>query len=283
MNKRRHFFVILACLLAGCQTVPDAGERQATLQQVVSQHGRIVRLADGQTITSATLLGELSQAEMLVVGEQHDQIRHHQIEEWLVRELPALRPAGSYVLEMATVAQQDGINAAQRDFASARPTPDLLQKQLQWSPGWPWPLYGDLVTTLMEQRQPVLAANLDKPEVSQLMQSAKRPEGQETSQPEVAQTLANYITNSHATNATLDGMVAVQMQRDRRMAQTLLNAPKPAVLFAGNIHALKDVGVPMHLRDLKPEAVFPSVKVLLLVNDGTDADTTHADYLWVTQ
>ena len=45
-------------------------------------------------------------------------------------------------------------------------------------------------------------------------------------------------------------MLAVQQQRDRRMAERLLAAPTPALLLAGAFHVRKDLGVPLHLKDL---------------------------------
>ncbi len=41
-------------------------------------------------------------------------------------------------------------------------------------------------------------------------------------------------------------MLAIQQQRDRRMAERLLAAPTPALLIAGGYHAAKSV-VPLHV------------------------------------
>src|SRR5690606_40000804 len=48
--------------------------------------------------------------------------------------------------------------------------------------------------------------------------------------------------------AHLPAMLAVQQQRDRRMAQQLIAAPKPAMLLAGAFHVRRDLGVPLHLQ-----------------------------------
>ncbi|MGE4452435.1 ChaN family lipoprotein [Castellaniella sp.] len=276
---------LLALLLTACQHLPDAGDaghRPRTLSQAAAQ-GRIQSLAGGGTLTPDALLEELAQADIVIVGERHDAYPHHQIEEWLVRTLPLRRPAGSYVLEMATVSQQARIDAAQRAFPEARPTDEALQAQLAWSRGWPWRQYGGLVTALMAQPAPVLAANLDRPEVENILRSGARPAGTLSGDPAIARTLADTIADSHGMRAgddRLDGMIAVQMQRDRRMAGTLLRAPKPAILFTGNIHALKTLGVPVHLRDLRADQTLPRVKVLLLAEESAGFDGRHADYLW---
>lgn len=273
---------LLVLLLTACQHLPDAGRQAGTLSQATAQ-GRIQSLAGGGTLTADALLDELAQADIVIVGERHDAYPHHQIEEWLVRALPLRRPAGSYVLEMATVSQQARIDAAQRAFPEARPTDEALQAQLAWSRGWPWRQYGGLVTALMAQPAPVLAANLDRPEVERILRSGARPAGALSGDPAIARALADTIVDSHGMRADddrLDGMVAVQMQRDRRMAETLLRAPKPVVLFTGNIHALKTLGVPVHLRDLRADQIFPRVKVLVLAEESAGFDGRHADYLW---
>lgn len=74
-------------------------------------------------------------------------------------------------------------------------------------------------------------------------------------------------------------MLAVQQQRDRRMAERLRVAPEPSLLFAGAYHARKDVGVPLHILDLgEPEA--PTV--LMLAQQGSEVTLAMADYVWYT-
>lgn len=77
----------------------------------------------------------------------------------------------------------------------------------------------------------------------------------------------------------MPAMVAVQQQRDRRMASRLLAAPAPALLLAGTFHARKDVGVPLHVVDLGA-VVAPTV--LLLAQQGSEVTSAMADYVWYT-
>lgn len=77
----------------------------------------------------------------------------------------------------------------------------------------------------------------------------------------------------------LPAMLAVQQQRDRRMAERLRDAPRPAMLVAGSFHARRDLGVPVHLRDLGAEK---GTQVLMLVEAGQAVTTREADYAWYT-
>ena len=77
----------------------------------------------------------------------------------------------------------------------------------------------------------------------------------------------------------LPAMLAVQQQRDRRMAERLQAAPQPALLFAGAYHVRKDLGIPLHLADL---GVSGESKVLLLAEVGERVEPGEADYVWYT-
>jgi len=74
-------------------------------------------------------------------------------------------------------------------------------------------------------------------------------------------------------------MLAVQQQRDRRMAERLLAAPQPVLLLAGTYHVRRDLGVPLHLTDLGRAA---GSVVLLLAEVGERVDAQAADYVWYT-
>ncbi len=76
----------------------------------------------------------------------------------------------------------------------------------------------------------------------------------------------------------LPAMLAVQQQRDRRMAERLLVAPKPAMLLAGAFHVRRDLGVPLHIEDL---ADMP-VTVLMLAEVGERVSAEQADFVWYT-
>ena len=74
-------------------------------------------------------------------------------------------------------------------------------------------------------------------------------------------------------------MLAVQQQRDRRMAERLLTAPTPALLLAGAFHVRKDLGVPLHLKDL---GAAQGNVVLVLAEAGKTVSAENADYVWYT-
>ena len=277
--------VLLSCLmlLAACQS-RDALPPPAPLAPMGREHadlGRIVDLASGQSISPEQLLERLARAERVLVGEQHDNPDHHALQLWLSRELARARPQGSVLMEMLNPDQQGKVELAQVAARAGR-TPGDPFDALGWQPGWDWSLYGPLVLHQLRQPYPLLAANLDRAEIMQIYRQRPALEGERSSAADVQARLLDDIRESHCgllPDSQLPAMLAVQQQRDRRMAEVLLAAPQPAMLLAGAFHVRKDLGVPLHLADLGAQT---GNSVLILAEVGREVDASMADYVWFT-
>ncbi|KNH18230.1 iron(III) ABC transporter [Pseudomonas syringae] len=265
----RVMVILAVLLLSACQHVP-------VVPPPVS--GEIRDLHSGQTLTAQELLARLAKPSRLIVGEQHDNRDHHQLQLWLLQALGERRPQGSLLLEMLTPDQQARVDHVRH----ASPLPADLPNALAWQSGWDWNLYGPIVGFALTQPYPLLAANLDTLEVRTVYAKPPTLSGSRSNAPMVKETLLAQISDSHCgllPTSQMPAMLAVQQQRDRRMAERLLAAPTPSLLFAGAYHARKDVGVPIHMRDLgEPEA--PTV--LMLAEQGAEVTPAMADYVWYT-
>lgn len=217
----------------------------------------------------------------MLIGEQHDNADHHALQLWLLKALQQRRAQGSVLLEMLNPEQQAKVDAAQA-ASHARQMPIDLPAALTWQAGWDWSLYGPIVRYALLQPAPLLAANLDRDEIMSIYKAQSQlPAGQAT-QAKVQEALLAQIESSHCgllPAAQLPAMLAVQQQRDRRMAERLLAAPTPALLLAGAFHVRRDLGVPLHLQDLAPQA--QSV-VLILAEVGQTVSAERADLVWYT-
>lgn len=240
--------------------------------------GEIRDLRSGALITPQELLTRLGKPARVIVGEQHDNADHHAVQLWLLQNLGRERPQGSLLLEMLTPDQQarvDGVRRAPKSSAD-------LPVELAWQEGWDWNLYGPIVRFAFTQPYPLLAANLDNSEIRAFYRQPPVLQGERSNAESVKDELAGQISDSHCgllPQSQMPAMLAVQQQRDRRMATRLLAAPAPALLFAGAFHARKDVGVPLHMLDLgAPEA--PTV--LMLAEQGSEVTVAMADYVWFT-
>jgi uncharacterized iron-regulated protein len=278
--------ILLLCLfsfLVACQshdvTPPPAA---------IAPHGRdhadfglIRELATGRTLTPQELVERLAVAQRVLVGEQHDNPDHHALQLWLLRQLAAQRPQGSLLMEMLNPDQQAKVDAAQAATRAGQPPVDPYQA-LSWQANWDWSVYGALVTYALRQPYPLLSANLDRAQIMQIYKQRPTLSGEASTSQHVQTTLLEDIRESHCgllPESQMPAMLAVQQQRDRRMAERLLAAPTPALLLAGAFHVRKDLGVPLHLKDL---GAGQDNAVLILAEVGKSVGAESAYYVWFT-
>ena len=263
----RLILILVLSALAACQSVAPP-----------PVSGRIRDLHNGEAVTPRELVERLARAPRVVVGEQHDNRGHHALQLWLLQSVAEQRAQGSLLLEMLTPSQQPRVDALRHSTTM----PKDLPVALEWSPGWDWRLYGPIVEFALVQPYPLLAANLDTVEVQRFYRQTPDLSGAHVNAPSVRDELMGQIRASHCgllPESQMPAMLAVQQQRDRRMAERLLAAPTPAWLFAGAWHGRKDVGVALHALDLdaREEPV-----VLMLAEEGSEVTPAMADYVWYT-
>lgn len=275
--------LILGCVLVlgACTRTPPLPDWQSPEKRDQPTVGQIRDLRSGATLTPEELVARLSDAPRVLVGEQHDNPDHHALERWLLQALDARRPQGSLALEMLVPEQQGRVDAVRAAFQRDQLPADLPQA-LAWQKGWDWALYGPLVRYALEQPYPMLAANLDRAEIMDIY--TRRPDlaGQASTAAPVRQALQAQIRDAHCRllpEAQMPAMLAVQQQRDRRMAERLLAAPQPTLLVAGAYHVRRDLGVPLHLQDLQPAS---GEAVLILAEVGKAVTADAADYVRYT-
>jgi len=280
----KYLLLSLLALLAACQSpasTPPLPIWQSSEGRASAELGVIRDLRSGEQLTPQQLLDRLATASRVVVGEQHDNPDHHALELWLARALADRRPGGSVLMEMINPNQQARVAAVQAAAAKGELPKDLIGA-LAWQPGWDWSLYGPLVTWLVKQPTPLLSANLDRSEILRIYAEQPVLEGTRSTTGAVRESLLEDIRESHCgllPESQLSAMLAVQQQRDRRLAERLKAAPEPALLFAGGFHARRDLGVPLHLDDL---GAGPGLQVLMLAEVGKAVATAQADYVWYT-
>lgn len=280
MNVFRALLMVL--VLSGCQaSLPPLPPWQGSERLDHAQLGVILDLRSGQSLQPVQLIEALVQVEQLLVGEQHDNLDHHALQLWLLQALQQRRAQGSLLLEMLEPAQQPAVTRT-RQLLAEREEVASVRESLGWQEGWPWQLYGALVTYALEQAYPLLAANIDRQEMLKIYRKPPALEGTASNQPGVRMALIEQLRESHCGmlgDDRLPAMLAVQQQRDRRMAEALLGAPQPSMLLAGSFHVRRDLGVPLHLQDL---GAGERTRVLLLLPAGSAVDASMADYVWFT-
>ena len=289
MSWSRSFgiFILLAWGLTGCHSagsrpplpaLQPLPEWQSPEGRDSAELGQIREMASGSLLTPQELVQRLAQAPRVLIGEQHDNPDHHALQRWLLQSMAQYRPQGSLLLEMLEPAQQVKVDHVR----SQDPLPPDLAQALDWRQGWDWRFYGPIVRDAFAQGDPVLAANLDRDEMKEIYRTRPELSGMRSNAPAVRESLLEEVREGHCgmlPESQLPSMLAVQQQRDRRMAQRLLAAPAPALLLAGGHHVRKDVGIPLHLADLGAEK---GTMVLMLAQVGEEVGPQTADFVWFT-
>lgn len=281
---RRYLLILALSLASACHssmTSPPLPSWQSSEGRDHVDLGMIRELENGQTLTPQQLVARLAAAPRVLVGEQHDNPDHHALELWLLQALGDQRSQGSLLLEMLTPDQQKQVDTVQREIRQGRYPPDL-PTALGWQKGWDWALYGPVLRFALAQPYPVLAANLGGREVGAIYHRRPVLSGAFSTRKEVQDQLLAQVRDSHCgmlPEDALPAMLAIQQQRDRRMAHSVIDAPAPALLFAGSYHVRKDIGVPLHMADL---GSHERPVVLLLAQVGSEVQPGSADYVWYT-
>ena len=246
-----------------------------------------VRRAEIATLEQ--LQSEMTLSDVVLLGEIHDNPRHHELRAQLLRE-PALK--------------QRNIIAEHLDAGQVVGAGDMLLSRLEQAgfdaTGWQWPLHQPLFAAALDQGMTVYGGNLPRDQTRVVFKSRGSSLGvglqalllhAPLSDDSLA-ALRREIDEGHcgALPAMMfEGMMAVQRARDASMANELMQH-LPAVLLSGNGHAWKHLGVPHILAANRPG--MRSLSVLFLEH-GPFADAEaqaewlqswqgKADYVWVT-
>ena len=221
---------------------------------------RLFTLAGGLLLAACSQLPlpPAQQSPVWLLGEVHDNPEgHRQRFAWLQQQLmQGWRPA--IALEQFDREQQPLLDMAQRDCPDAA----CLLGRVAGEQQWQWSFYAPVIDLALQQRLPLLAANLSRADAGKVMrQGYGAALGGATitrfrlDQPPADDLWAaqrKEIIDSHCgklPQRMVDGMVQVQIARDVWMAQVLSqHADRNVVLLAGNGHVRRDLGVPYWLR-----------------------------------
>jgi uncharacterized iron-regulated protein len=229
----------------------------------------------GARVTSEQVLKAAAEARYVMLGELHDDPRHHVLQNAVLTAIAEARRRPSVVFEMLEAAQALAIKTA-RD-------PETFGEVVHWEQrGWPaYAMYQPIVTTAMASGMALAGGNLDG---KALIKAAKAGEnaaslGFTTALPpeQIAKIEENVRVGhcGHANDATVQTMSAAQQLRDAYLARRMLESATSdgAVLIAGAEHARKDHGAAFHI---------PTALSIGFVEVGEDVPDDAFDIIWRT-
>ena len=233
----------------------------------------------------------LSDMDIVVVGENHDNAIHHEIQLEVIQRLHHEGRLGQVIFEHLNEQQAADFNQTTGCNPSKECAKAELNTLLQWQEShWPdFEMFYPIFVFLKDNNISVVAGHVDRKALMSLYQG-KSPEliSQENRQkipldkalpPDAEKALVERIRDSHCgmlNDEHAKAMLPLQRYRDGYMAAQYLahqhntNAiNKTTVYLLGNGHAREDYGVPYYLR-----SAMPTLKIHVIQLEEADS----ADY-----
>ncbi|WP_242342521.1 ChaN family lipoprotein [Anaeromyxobacter terrae] len=267
----------LALLSAACASRPNpklVQEPISTERTWVSERlrdhplvGKIWDARAGRLVDEATLTSAVDGADLVMLGEMHDNLDHHLLQARLVRAIGAAGKRPALAFEMMEEDDQPAIDAA---IARAPRDPDAIARAVDWNhSGWyDFATYRPIFAAGLEAGMPIVGANLPVPLAKAIAMKGSEAltpelrgalEKEEPLPPEVVTSLRAEMKAAHCDapmpDPILDRLALAQRARDAQMARRLSAAGEAAggaILVTGNGHARTDRGVPAALARERP-------------------------------
>lgn len=245
--------------LSGCAQIPAPSPLAGMAWDV--NHQRMLPMSE--------VLQRASTADIVLLGETHDNPDHHAIEVAFLDALAA-KQSPVLVMEQYDLEQQAALDAIARSDQNETTRLEALQRMM--GAGWDWPGYRALLATAVHRHIPVVAANASRSllrHVSTQGFAALGPGRAEALQLDTGwsaaqQTLlSSEIAEGHCGSLPLNavGTIALaQRARDAIMADRILAQPvAPVLAILGRGHVRNDLGVPIYLRQRAGSRRFVSI------------------------
>ena len=268
---------LLPFLLAACgRSGPGASPAAMVLPDSVI----ILEAGSGAQLSVGDLLGRMSKADFVLLGELHDNPVHHQVRGSLIRAA-ARKPA--------VVFEQFQASPGPIALPAAGETREAwLDAHGFDRKGWRWPLHQPVVDAAIASGRAIWGSGVSREDLRSVVRDG------ESAAPAELQPIMAAAPLGDAARAAIDsdlvaghcgqlpeqmipGMRAAQVVRDASMTRALLSAAAtgPAWLIAGNGHVRADVAVPRLLAVAAPGKRMLVVGLLEREKDGTLPDRTE--------
>ena len=246
--------VLLALLCACAPLTPDAAGANPQVWQASTR----------RFVPFESLLQQARAADIVLLGESHDNAGHHALQQRLLAALAGAGARPVLVMEQYDVEQQERLDAIMASAASG--DIKLAAYKALMNQGWEWPGYQPLLSLAIEHGLPVLAANISRASLRELMRGGQDALGSGEAQRlglndnwrrEQQAALEKDIADAHCDAlppAAIGALTLAQRARDAVMADRLLSVrSSKAVAILGRGHVRQDLAVPLYLRQRAPQ------------------------------
>lgn len=307
-NSNRLIFIFIFILtLTSCKSFSP--------QYSIEKHPLIDKIwsVDEQRFISAEQLKNLTNDyEVILLGETHDNARHHQLQAMMIDYQVQQQRSPSIAFEMLDKNQQDVIEQFQQTHQQNNNKTDQFARAIAWQEsGWPeWSYYRPVFVQAIENNLPIIAANLDLTFIRSVIRQGEKALSDDMQDlvkkyqydKPVKHALEQDILAAHCDmlpEKMLAPMLLGQQVRDLSITQAILSALKEraahgVILIAGSGHTRKDFGVPFYLQKEAPEYNVISIAFMEVQEGEFQADSYAKgwalkensplpfDYVWFT-
>ena len=256
----------------------------------------VMRVEDHQVIGVESMIDELHDAPVILVGERHDAASHHKLQLEIIKGLQAKGRPIAIGMEMFEGPSQKALDA----WISWKAPEQAFRKVYEWN--WrnlPWELYEDILRYARDNSIPLVALNAPRGIVQKVSQGGasalskedllQLPSGIDL---EVSDAYLDFMASAYPAHGRSGEafcyICQAQMLRNRVMARRVsdylaLHPESTMVVLAGGGHAREKGGIPAELGKLRYRIVLPKIPGLDAKNIGKgDADYLMEEpYLWL--
>lgn len=292
----------LSVSMLACATKQD--QTHGLLYQDHVLTGKIWQVKQNRFVKRQELLDHLLSSEYLLLGETHDNQRHHEHQIWVIdalkQHLDQQQRSAAVMFEMINERQAKNLDAASKKSSDA-----LIKSLNREKTGWNYHIfYKPLFDSVIKAGFSIYPANIDRDSLMKFTMASgkhipdaiKATMDANTLSDSQKQSLKREIIESHC-NMASDGMVAgmtlAQRIKDATMSNSLMdNEPKSVkVLIAGSGHVRQDRGIPLYIRQRHKEAKVITLAFVEVMQGQTDIGYYRQrwgepqlpfDYIWFT-
>lgn len=282
-------------LLSGCATRPSMTLPLASIEGIPGHFGigRIIHLETGKAISFEKLIDQLGSADIIFVGEVHDNPEHHLIQVQILQALISRYGPLTVAMEFFQKPQQPVIDR----YLGGGVTEEVFLEDVGWKKKWgvDYHFYRPLILLVKEKGGRILAINAPSDIVKKVARNGlKGLEPGERNQlagfidlgnPEHrAYLLGVYQEHPREDLKDFDYFYQAQCVWEDTMAENIaeyLKANKgKMVVFTGNGHIINKYGVPDRTRGRLP--VRAATILLYPLTKPVSLSKKAADYVWLT-
>lgn len=282
-NIKFYFFFALLLFASVLLIIPGMAHAENMLYADHPLVGKIWDMNSRSFMDEATLLARIAKANVLLLGETHDNPQHHELQQKLLKARIESGARPALLMEQLDADTQPAL-----DLALAGSDRDETLKTVTGLIKFTdWKFYRPFLVTAVDNKLPVIAANISSRQLQPVIWQGfaaydavalKRMAVEEVWSESRQNYMLRHIGGAHCgqiRDSLREGLTRSQRLRDALMADSAVSSIGRGVVgIVGSSHARRDVGMPLYLAARDPSAHIFSIGFVEVI-PGRNAPETY--------